>query len=349
MRDYWVFNFTSQAWLHVATLWRADNPSSGQPETDLGEVYTFVEDWAATSEWFRSCYIFNARKRYQDGDWHVYNRAQYSINDRENNPATSDGHDPNTQAEIREEHKIWLATGGTYMPENRTRSGSLLRFTPNESFQPQQPQFSDVKAEPVDDSTMIVSWDFQESLWAAQESYSLKIFQDADNQNLLYSTGTLYPFNYESVAREADSDRKALMSGLHLENDKVYYLQLETATIFGFTCSKTLPLVNLTAEVKQGESKMPSSLELKPAYPNPFNAEVAIRYELRTTEHVALDIYDVRGAKIRKLVNGVRHAGEHEIQWDAKNDQGIAVASGLYVVRLNTGGMTLSDKITLLK
>ena len=349
MRDYWVFNFASQEWLHVATLWRADNPSTGQPESDLGEVYTFVEDWAATSEWFRSCYIFNARKRYRDGGWHIYDRAQYSVNDRENNPATADGHDPNTQAEVREAHKIWLATGGTFVPENRTRSGSVLRFTPNETFEPQQPQFSAVHAEPVDDSTMVVSWDYQESLWAAQENYSIKIFQDADKQNLLYSTGTLYPFHYESVARENDSDRKAFISGLHLEKDKVYYLHLETKSIFGFTCSKTLPLENLSADVAQRQSTLPTSLEIRPAYPNPFNAEVVLRYALGMTERVELAIYDVRGAKIRMLVNGVQRPGQHEIQWDAKNDEGSSVASGLYVVQLTAGGVTLSDKITLLK
>lgn len=349
MRDYWVFDFQNREWSHVATLWRGDNPSTGRPETNLGDVYTFVEDWAATSEWFRSCYIFNARKKYWDGSWHIYDRAYYSINDQENNPATPDRHDPNTQAEVRETDKIWLATGGTFIPNQRTSSGTTIRFTPNSDFTPQAPPFSMMKAEPIDDSTLAVYWDYQESLWAAQESYSIQIFQDADLQNLLYSTGTRFPFDDETAARDKDSDRKARFSGLKLEQDKTYYLHLQTQTVFGFSCTNTVPLVNMRAEVLQGQSKRPESLQLHFAYPNPFNAEVVIRYSLATNERVALDIYDTRGVKIRTLYNAAQDAGVHEHRWDARDDAGASAPSGLYVYRLTAGSYSLARKITLLK
>lgn len=349
MRDYWVYNFTSQEWMHVATLWRADNPNTGQPETDLGEVYTFVEDWAATSEWYRSCYIYNARKKYRDGDWYIYERAQYTINDQENNPATPDRHDPNTQAEIRDTNKIWLATGGTFIPENRTRSGSTLRFTPNTDFEAEAPQFSVVKTEPVDDSTMMVYWDYQKSLWAAQETYSVQIFEDADLQKSVYSTGTLYPFNVESFAREKDSDRKAVITGLHLEKDKTYYLKVETTSIFGFTISKTSPLVNMVSDISVKESQWPETLELNSAYPNPFNSRVVFSYSLEQDDEVVLDIYDLRGVKINTLFSGKQNAGRYEFAWDAQDDSGQTVASGLYIYKLTAGPRTLSGKVTLLK
>jgi hypothetical protein len=349
MRDYWVFNFKSQEWLHVATLWRADNPKTGKPETDLGEVYTFVEDWAATSEWYRSCYIFNARKMYMEGGWHIYDRAYYTINDRENNPVTPDKHDPNTQAEIREENKIWLATGGTFIPEDRTNSSTMLRFPPNTDFQVEAPELSTLDAEAVDDTTMTVSWDYVDELWAAQESYSIQIFQDADMQNLLYSTGTLRPFDYETNAKEQDSDRNVLLSGLKLEKDNVYYLYLQTNTIFGFSCSKKVEILNMATTVSSSQTTVPHSLKLAAAYPNPFNSKVVISYSLDMRDDVVLDIYDIRGTKIRSLFDGRQNPGHYEFQWDADDDGGVSVASGLYLYRLMVGAQALSGKITLLK
>ncbi|MBN2001227.1 discoidin domain-containing protein [candidate division KSB1 bacterium] len=349
MRDYWVFDFQSQEWLHVATLWRADNPTTGRPETDLGEVYTFVEDWAATSEWYRSCYIFNARKKYRNGAWFIYDRAHYSINDQENNPATSDGHDPNTQAEVRETNKIWLATGGTFMPENRTPSNTLLHFPPNRDFEPQVPQFRFIKSGPVNDSTMEVNWEYQDPLWAAQESYSVQIFQDAEQQNLLNSTGTLYPFDYETIAKEKDSDRKVRISGLNLEKDKDYYLSLETNTIFGFTCSKVVSFVNMVIDASQFDSTMPGTLELLSAYPNPFNTKTVISYILGIKDRVALNIYNIHGASIRTLFCGVQNPGTYQFQWDGKDDAGESLASGLYIVRVTAGAHAVSGKITLLR
>lgn len=348
-RDYWVLNFQNQEWLHIATLWRADNPATGRPESTLGDVYTFVEDWAATSEWFRSCYIFNARKRYWNGAWLIYDQAHYSINDQENNPATPDRKDPNTQGEVREQHKIWLATGGDFIPAQRTRSGTLLKFMPNTTFEPQSPQFRYIKAEPLNDSTMTVTWEYRDELWAAQESHAVQIFQDAEMLQPIYSTGTRRPFDYETVAREKDADRKALLGGLRLEKDKVYYLRLETETIFGFTCTETVALTNMTADVSNLKSALPKTSEIQAVYPNPFNSEVVIRYALNTPKRVTLEIFDLRGARIRTLAGNMQNAGAHEFHWDATDDAGTSVASGLYLFRLTAETFAASGKITLLR
>lgn len=348
-RDYWVFDFQNNEWLHIGTLWRADNPANGRPESTLGEVYTFVEDWAATSEWFRSCYLFNARKRYWDGSWHIYSQAQYSINDQENNPATPDRKDPNTQAEVRDGHKIWLATGGTFVPAQRTRSGSLLKFTPNTAFEPQPPQFRYIKAEPINDSTMAVTWEYREALWAAQESYSIQIFEDAALQQPLFSTGTLRPFEYETFAREKDAHLKAVLGGLTLAKDKTYYLRVETQSIFGFNCTATVALTNMTADVSSLQSALPKTSALQAVYPNPFNSEVVIRYALCAPERVTLEIFDLRGAKIRTLEGGVQSNGAHTFRWDATDDAGTAAPSGLYLYRLQAETFAASGKLTLLR
>ncbi|RPI03071.1 MAG: DUF3472 domain-containing protein, partial [Calditrichaeota bacterium] len=273
-RDFWVFDFEADEWMHIATLWRANNPTTGRAETNLGDVYTFVEDWAATSEWYRSCYLFNARKKYWNGMWHTYDQAYYTINDQENNPSTPDRHDPNTQAEVRETNKIWLATGGRFIPQNRALSGSTISFASNLDFNPQAPKFAQIAAEPVDDSTMLVTWEYQEALWAAQESYTVQIYEDAEMQKLVFSSGSLYPHDYEKSAKEKDSDRKAQITGLALAKDKIYYLRLEAKTVFGFTCSNSeaVAIKNYSSTgVSQKSSLQPKRMELEASYPNPFN------------------------------------------------------------------------------
>jgi flagellar hook assembly protein FlgD len=105
----------------------------------------------------------------------------------------------------------------------------------------------------------------------------------------------------------------------------------------------------MTTDVSPLKSEMPETLELKSAYPNPFNAEVVISYFLETNERVTLSIYDIRGTKIRTLFCGVQNPGHYAFQWDAQDDDGVSVASGLYIFQLTAGARTLSDKITLLK
>ena len=69
-------------------------------------------------------------------------------------------------------------------------------------------------------------------------------------------------------------------------------------------------------------------------YPNPFNAETQMTYALPVAGAVELAIYNVRGQRVRTLVQGVQAAGRSQIVWDGRNDTGAALASGVYLSRL---------------
>ena len=69
-------------------------------------------------------------------------------------------------------------------------------------------------------------------------------------------------------------------------------------------------------------------------YPNPFNAETQMTYALPEAGAVELAIYNVRGQRVRTLVQGVQAAGRYQIVWDGRNDTGAALASGVYLSRL---------------
>ena len=83
--------------------------------------------------------------------------------------------------------------------------------------------------------------------------------------------------------------------------------------------------------------------------PNPFNPTTTIRFVLPVREDVTLAIYDANGHLVRTLVNEVRGYGAHEVTWDGRDDDGMAMGSGVYLYRLQAGKHTESKKMVLLK
>ena len=88
---------------------------------------------------------------------------------------------------------------------------------------------------------------------------------------------------------------------------------------------------------------------LHPNYPNPFNPETRIRFELAKTSNVRLMIYDVLGRKVRTLVSDKMDAGHHVVNWNGMNDEGIEAASGMYVYRIKAGDFISHRKMLLVR
>ncbi|NQT63512.1 MAG: T9SS type A sorting domain-containing protein [Candidatus Marinimicrobia bacterium] len=97
------------------------------------------------------------------------------------------------------------------------------------------------------------------------------------------------------------------------------------------------------------ESVQPNTTTLHAAYPNPFNPSVNIRYELDETIHTTITIYDLRGVRINTLVDENQAFGTHELQWTGLNGRGMQVEAGVYLVVLEAGGRSQTQKITYLK
>jgi hypothetical protein len=87
----------------------------------------------------------------------------------------------------------------------------------------------------------------------------------------------------------------------------------------------------------------PSSLSLS-AYPNPFNATTQIRFDLPRASFVNLSVYDVTGRLVENLASRMYETGTHSVAFNGENQ-----ASGMYIVRMNSGGLSSSQKVMLLK
>ena len=84
-------------------------------------------------------------------------------------------------------------------------------------------------------------------------------------------------------------------------------------------------------------------------HPNPFNPNTTISFNLRERGHASLAVYDVAGRLVRVLIDGVKEAGPHDVNWDGKDNTGRGVASGVYFYRLEAGSFTETKKMVLLR
>jgi len=84
-------------------------------------------------------------------------------------------------------------------------------------------------------------------------------------------------------------------------------------------------------------------------YPNPFNPSTSISFSLGVSGFVNIDVYNVRGQRVRSLVSGVYEAGVHNVVWNGVSDDGRSVGSGVYFYRMVSDGYTGVKKMLLLK
>lgn len=93
----------------------------------------------------------------------------------------------------------------------------------------------------------------------------------------------------------------------------------------------------------------PSSFNLSANYPNPFNGSTVIPFSLASTTRVGLAIFSPTGQLLRRLWSGSLRAGQHQLAWDGRNDNGHAAASGTYLYVLSTPTGVLKRKLVLLR
>lgn len=91
------------------------------------------------------------------------------------------------------------------------------------------------------------------------------------------------------------------------------------------------------------EANIPINFGLR-TYPNPFNAQTTIEYDLPTSANITLSIFDITGRKIETLLDGYQNAGSHQIIWNAHD-----YSSGVYFYRIQTGNLNQTKRALLLK
>jgi hypothetical protein len=87
-----------------------------------------------------------------------------------------------------------------------------------------------------------------------------------------------------------------------------------------------------------------SSFELEQNYPNPFNPSTKIKFNIPFTEKVRIEVFNTVGNKVATLLNDIKEAGSHELQFEADN-----LASGVYFYKISVGNLIQTKKMLLIR
>ncbi len=111
------------------------------------------------------------------------------------------------------------------------------------------------------------------------------------------------------------------------------FVAVENISASAATMSADL-VVGIVASVDDENNRLPTSFELAQNYPNPFNPSTNIRFSLEQTADVKLAVYNLLGQQVKTLVDGEVVSGSTTVSWDATDDAGNEVASGVYFYQL---------------
>jgi hypothetical protein len=108
---------------------------------------------------------------------------------------------------------------------------------------------------------------------------------------------------------------------------------------------------DMIAEVSSPNNIVSNQSQFYGCYPNPFNPETTAYLYLAEETELTLSVYNIKGEKVRTILQDKLGAGEHHITWNGKDDNGRAVTSGVYLFfsESNNGDFTSVKKIILLK
>lgn len=134
----------------------------------------------------------------------------------------------------------------------------------------------------------------------------------------------------------------------NVELGKVYWYQIADVEFDG---TKKLHS-KISVEVSSEKKIVVDRFRLRQNFPNPFNPETTIAFEVPTSnslQRVQISVVNIKGQIVRNLVNNAYTSGTHSVVWDGKDNFGKTLSSGVYFARLKASNQILSRKMLLLK
>ena len=198
--------------------------------------------------------------------------------------------------------------------------------------------------------------------FVAMKGYGLQVQYDASKLEFVQAL-TEQPLGGSALAApQVLSDKEGVLA-LVAYGDIVSDGEVELSLVFRATTEIEDTVIEITDsqayDSEFGFNRLalpvPVQLQTRPEvfalannYPNPFNPATTIKYALPQAADVELTVYNVVGQPVRMLVAEHQSAGRYVVEWDATNDSGLSLASGMYFYRLAVGGEFLEVKKMLL-
>ncbi|UCC44127.1 MAG: T9SS type A sorting domain-containing protein [Candidatus Zixiibacteriota bacterium] len=151
---------------------------------------------------------------------------------------------------------------------------------------------------------------------------------------------------FDGIDKEAALKLAGEDSNLTAEQQK----ELQERITLNYTVEHKCTEADADSASKHAEATdLPDGFALSQNHPNPFNPTTQFSYSLPEAQQVTIEIFNIRGQKVRTLVDSYVSAGEHVVEWNSLSDAGNRVASGIYFYRLQAGDVVTTKKMTLLK
>jgi hypothetical protein len=134
------------------------------------------------------------------------------------------------------------------------------------------------------------------------------------------------------------------------EEDHAYGRMPDGSGGFEVVGTPTPGAANLVPTAVLEEQVQPGRFALGQNYPNPFNSGTLIRFSLASDQaQVVLEVFDLAGQRVATLLQGPLPAGQHQFQWQGRDQAGRDLATGVYLYRLRAGSAVETRRLLLLR
>ena len=185
---------------------------------------------------------------------------------------------------------------------------------------------TEVEVTVLGDAVEGLTVEFSRAIAGRSRNFAWNAVTDADGRaSLTISGGRQVSGFYQARARNADGEVAGQWHSIPLNRNRRQVLELPLGGVMRIVRVESLAAAKAVA----------AAGGLAPNSPNPFNSSTQISYHLSSPGRVQLVIYNVMGQPVRTLVDEFQGAGSYRVQWDARDQQGVSLSSGIYITRLS--------------
>ncbi len=228
---------------------------------------------------------------------------------------------------------------GSFLPTSYIFGSGFYRIPGDVSAAPLME--TEVEATVLGDAVEGLTVEFSRAIAGHPPNYVWSAVSDANGHAALTISSVARRVSgyYQAQARNADGEIVGHWHSIPLNRDRRQVLELPLDGDMRVVRVEPLAAAKAVA----------ATSSLAPNVPNPFNSATQIAYHLSSPGPVRLAIYNVLGQPVRTLVDQFQAAGSYQVQWDARDQRGVSLSSGVYITRLSYPGGEQTRRLLYLK
>ncbi len=186
---------------------------------------------------------------------------------------------------------------------------------------------------------VILSWRTE----SETENLGFNLYRSIDRESFFVISDQLIPGHGSTSEKHEYSyvDRDVI-------NGVTYYYKIEDVDYAGIT--KLHNVIVSASPAGEDENTIAEGFRLQPCYPNPFNPETTLRFELTEAANVSAQVFDLQGNRITTLTNSHFQPGQYKLTWNGLNDRKQLTANGIYFMQIrSSAGFSSTQKLMFLR